>query len=72
MKSNVLKTLIGKLSTKQEEESKDDNYLVSQESTASDSLMTNTQPYKDKASVTFKKRPKRRNQGIKCDLKEIL
>ena len=70
VKSNVLKSLVLKL-RKTQEETKDDNYLVSQESTASDSLI-NHREAKDKLSVTFKRKPKRRQNGIKGDLKDIL
>jgi hypothetical protein len=70
VKSNVLKSLVLKL-RKTQEETKDDNYLVSQESTASDSLI-NHRESKEKLSVTFKRKPKRRQNGIKGDLKDIL
>lgn len=70
VKSNTLKSLVSKLKNRSEE-SKDDNYLVWQESTASESLISNTQQYTDN-STTFKKRPKRRGGGAIGDLKDIL
>jgi hypothetical protein len=70
IKSQTLKSLVSKLNNKSEE-SKDDNYLALQESTASDSLISNTQQYTDN-STQFKKRPKRRGAGAIGDLKDIL
>jgi hypothetical protein len=70
VKSSVLSFLSAKLKH-MHKEIKDDNFLASQESTASDSLFTNTQDYTDKASISFKRKPKRRGKGI-SDLKNIL
>lgn len=70
VKSSTLKALVTKLSTNFDQV-KDDNLLISQESTASESLITNTQDYQDKASITFKKRPKRRGGGL-SNLQDVL
>jgi len=66
--SSILSSLVFKLKQKLMEV-KDDNFIVSQESTAS--MLKNIHETNDKLSVTLKRKPKRREKGI-TNIKSIL